>query len=81
MTAAPPTPALTASDIVSATAKRQLRLIPLIGVMFFTVSGGAYGLEDMISLSGPGIAILLLLLLPTLLLLHLRPLPLRMHQL
>ena len=64
MSAAPPTPQLTASDIVSATAKRQLRLIPLIGVMFFTVSGGAYGLEDMVSLSGPGLAILLLLLLP-----------------
>ena len=54
----------TASDIISATARRQLRLLPLIGVMFFTVSGGAYGLEDMVSLSGPGIAIVLLLGLP-----------------
>ena len=53
MTAAPSVPQLTASEIVKATAKRQLRLIPLIGVMFFTVSGGAYGLEDMVSLSGP----------------------------
>ena len=32
--------------------------------MFFTVSGGAYGLEDMISLSGPGMAILLLIVTP-----------------
>jgi amino acid transporter len=55
---------VTGQDIVRATAKRQLRLLPLIGVMFFTVSGGAYGLEDMVSLSGPGIAILLLVLLP-----------------
>ena len=64
MTAAPSVPQLTASEIVKATAKRQLRLIPLIGVMFFTVSGGAYGLEDMVSLSGPGLAIMLLLALP-----------------
>lgn len=64
MTAAPAAPQLTASEIVKATAKRQLRLIPLIGVMFFTVSGGAYGLEDMVSLSGPGLAIMLLLALP-----------------
>ena len=55
---------VTGEDIVRATAKRQLRLLPLVGVMFFTVSGGAYGLEDMVSLSGPGIAILLLVLLP-----------------
>lgn len=61
--AAPP-PTVGAGDIVVATVRRQLRLIPLVGVMFFTVSGGAYGLEDMVSLSGPGLALLLLLVIP-----------------
>ena len=28
---------VTGEDIVRATAKRQLRLLPLVGVMFFTV--------------------------------------------
>ena len=59
---APPLPG--AREIVVVTVRRQLRLVPLIGVMFFTVSGGAYGLEDMVSLSGPGLAVLLLLVIP-----------------
>ncbi len=64
MSGSSPTTAATAKGIVAATAKRQLRLTPLVGVMFFTVSGGAYGLKDMVSLSGPGMAMLILLLLP-----------------
>jgi amino acid transporter len=44
--------------------KRQLTLLPLVGLMFFTVSGGAYGLEDVISASGPGMAIVLIVVTP-----------------
>jgi amino acid transporter len=33
-------------------------------VFFFTVSGGAYGLEDLIGFSGPGVALLLIVITP-----------------
>ena len=51
-------------DVVVHVVQRQLKLLPLVGLMFFTVSGGAYGLEDMVSSSGPGMAIFLLLITP-----------------
>jgi amino acid transporter len=51
-------------DVVVHVVKRQLTLLPLIGLMFFTVSGGAYGLEDVIGGSAPGMAILLIVLTP-----------------
>ena len=57
-------PVITPADVLVTVVRRQLRLLPLVGLMFFTVSGGAYGLEDMISLSGPGMAILLLIVTP-----------------
>jgi len=41
-----------------------LRLGPLVAVMFFTVSGGPFGLEGLVGAVGPGVAILLLLLTP-----------------
>lgn len=44
--------------------KRSLTLGALIFIMFFTVSGGAYGLEDVVGSSGAGIAILLILITP-----------------
>ena len=44
--------------------KRALGLGSLVFIMFFTVSGGAYGLEDVIGSSGPGIGILLIVLTP-----------------
>ncbi|MGW5697321.1 amino acid permease, partial [Streptomyces asiaticus] len=43
---------------------RQIAFLPLVGVIFFNVSGGAYSLEEMISSTGPGLGILLLLLVP-----------------
>lgn len=43
---------------------RKLTLLPLIMVMFFTVSGGAYGLEDLVGASGPGMALFLIVLTP-----------------
>jgi amino acid transporter len=57
-------PTVTPKDIAVVVIKRQVRLVGLLGLIFFTVSGGAYGLEDMVSLSGPGMAVLLLLVTP-----------------
>ena len=45
---------------------RRMRLLPLIGATFFMVSGGPYGLEDILGKAGFGRAILLLLLVPLL---------------
>jgi amino acid transporter len=57
-------PTIGPKDIAVVIVRRQVRLAGLLGLMFFTVSGGAYGLEDMISLSGPGMALFLLVLTP-----------------
>ncbi len=51
----------TSSAQVSA---RKLTLLPLAMVFFFTISGGAYGLEDLIGASGPGVALALIVLTP-----------------
>src|SRR5579883_982649 len=59
-------------DYVPATARgsllrrprRRLSLLPLVMVLFFSVSGGAYGLEGAIGTSGAGLALLLLLVVP-----------------
>jgi amino acid transporter len=42
----------------------RLRLATVVVIIFVFVSSGAFGLEDMVGWSGPGIALLLLLLLP-----------------
>ncbi len=44
--------------------RRKLTLMPLVFILFFTVSGGAYGLEDLVGASGPGMALLLILVTP-----------------
>ncbi len=44
--------------------KRELTLLPLFGLIYFTVCGGSFGAEPMVSLSGPGFAILLLFVTP-----------------
>src|SRR3989454_372285 len=41
-----------------------LRLGPLVAVMYFTVSGGPFGLEGLVGSVGPGVALLLLVLTP-----------------
>ena len=41
-----------------------LALGPLVAVMFFTVSGGPFGVEGLVGSVGPGVAILLLVLTP-----------------
>ena len=42
----------------------KMRLLPLIAATYFMVSGGPYGLEDIIGMAGYGRALLLLLLIP-----------------
>ena len=44
--------------------KRELTLLPLFGLLYFTVCGGSFGVEPLISASGPGLALLLLFLTP-----------------
>src|SRR2546426_1396279 len=43
-----------------------LTLGPLVAVMYFTVSGGPFGLEGLVGSVGPGVALLLLVLTPLL---------------
>jgi amino acid transporter len=44
--------------------KRQLTVLQLTGIIYFTVSGGAFGLEEPIAAAGPGLALLLLIITP-----------------
>ncbi len=44
----------------------RLRLATVVVVIFVFVSSGAFGLEDMVGWSGPGLALVLLLVLPIL---------------
>ena len=44
--------------------RRQLGLLSLVMVTFFIVSGGPFGLEELVSASGPGLALLLLVVTP-----------------
>ncbi len=44
--------------------KRELTLLPLFGLIYFTVCGGAFGAEPMVGWSGPGLALLLFILTP-----------------
>ena len=44
--------------------KRELTLLPLFGLIYFTVCGGAFGIEPLIGWSGPGLAIALILITP-----------------
>jgi amino acid transporter len=45
---------------------RKLSLAAIIGIIFFSVSGGPYGLEDTIGESGPGMGLLLIIITPIL---------------
>jgi amino acid transporter len=44
--------------------KRELTIIPLFALIYFTVCGGAFGAEPMVGLSGPGLALLLMVITP-----------------
>jgi len=45
-------------------APRRVKLMPLVALIFFSVSGGAYGIESLFSTSGPGMGILLIVVAP-----------------
>lgn len=44
--------------------KRELTLLPLFGLIYFTVCGGAFGIEPLVGWSGPGLALLLIAITP-----------------
>jgi amino acid transporter len=44
--------------------KRGLTLLPLTGLIYFTVCGGSFGIEPLIGYAGPGLALLLIALTP-----------------
>ncbi|NPV76007.1 MAG: APC family permease [Anaerolineae bacterium] len=46
--------------------KRELTLLPLFGMIYFTVCGGAFGSEAIVGWSGPGMALILLAVTPIL---------------
>jgi amino acid transporter len=44
--------------------KRNLTVLPLFGLLYFVVCGGAFGSEAIVAFSGPGMALLLLIITP-----------------
>jgi amino acid transporter len=46
--------------------QRELGVATLAAIVFFNVSGGPYGLEDLVSAFGPGLSLLLLIVTPVL---------------
>ncbi len=56
--------AVALTQIEKSKLKRELTLLPLFGLLYFTVCGGSFGVEPMVSLSGPGFALVLLFLTP-----------------
>jgi amino acid transporter len=44
--------------------KRELTLLPLFGLMYFTVCGGSFGIEGLVGWSGPGLAMVLIIVTP-----------------
>jgi amino acid transporter len=58
------TEAIALTQVEKKKLKRELTLLPLFGLIYFTVCGGSFGAEPMVSLSGPGFAIVLLLVTP-----------------
>jgi len=59
-----PGPSNVVAEIAVRVIRRKITLIPLVFILFFTVSGGAYGLEDLIGSSGPGMGLLLIIITP-----------------
>jgi amino acid transporter len=46
--------------------KRELTLLPLFAMIYFTVCGGSFGAEPMVGLTGPGMALILFIVTPIL---------------
>src|SRR5512135_3835453 len=58
---------IAATNVISSERKklrRELTVLPLFGLIYFTVCGGSFGAEPMVGWSGPGLAILLFFLTP-----------------
>ena len=51
-------------DVETKKLKRALTLFPLVGLIYFTVSGGSFGIEPLVGYAGPGLALLLIALTP-----------------
>jgi len=49
---------------VTGVLKRELTLLPLFGLIYFTVCGGSFGIEPLVGWSGPGLALLLIVIMP-----------------
>ena len=54
----------TAGTPVRSLKRAQVRVITVFFMIYILVSGGSFGIEDMVSSSGPGLTLLLLVLLP-----------------
>lgn len=52
------------ASVTVTTVVRKLGLGAIVGIIFFSVSGGPYGLEDVVGYSGAGMAILLIIVTP-----------------
>jgi amino acid transporter len=52
------------AEHLTGTLKRELTLFPLFGLIYFTVCGGAFGIEPLVGWSGPGMALLLIAVMP-----------------
>ena len=57
-------PVTAVGEIAVRVIRRKISLLPLVMILFFTVSGGAYGLEDLIGASGPGMGLMLIVITP-----------------
>jgi amino acid transporter len=44
--------------------RRQIRLLPLVALIYFSVSGGPFSLEEAIASSGAGMTIVLIVVVP-----------------
>ena len=44
--------------------RRELTLLPVFGLIYFTVCGGSFGIEPLIGWSGPGLALALIVITP-----------------
>lgn len=44
--------------------KRELTLLPLFGLIYFTVCGGSFGVEPLVGFSGPGMTLILFVVTP-----------------
>ena len=56
--------AVTTAPGVRSLKRAQVRVITVFFMIYILVSGGSFGIEDMVSSSGPGLTLLLLILLP-----------------